>query len=543
MGLKLNVTPPPATPASLSMTVSFSEPSGNQALDALEAAALVVAVTNNGPGEAHDVTLRVKAVDGGREVTLPAPLRLGDIGVGKKVEQKLAFSGSRNLEEGALRLEVSGLELNGFDADKVVVKLPTRKFEPARLEVADLGIDDQNQNGQVEPMEVVEVTARIRNSGFGPAEKTSARVALGENVYQAMESPTSFELGAIQPGGWQDIRFSFYTNKRIGAGEKIPLAIHLSEQRGGITAEVPLALTMNVPQRRANEVVIAGRQIERPQAAGPADSLAVDVEQNIPLGGKAGKFDVAVIVGNQNYRRSGVPPVKFAHRDLGVLKEYLVRTFGFAPHNIIEEKDATKGTFETLFGSSNNAAGKLAGYVKPGQSRVFIYYVGHGAPDINSGEGYFVPVDADPDYIANSGYPLSLFYANLKKIKARELVVVLDACFSGQTPDGLLFKNISPALLKVRDTAADLTAGAVFASAGNDQVSTWYEDKKHSLFTYFFLKGLQGEADSDKDRSITVGEMEGFLTDNVPYWANRVANKKQDPRVEGGRELVLVSLK
>ena len=28
-----------------------------------------------------------------------------------------------------------------------------------------------------------------------------------------------------------------------------------------------------------------------------------------------------------------------------------------------------------------------------------------------------------------------------------------------------------------------------------NQISSWYRDQKHSLFTYYFLKALQGDAD------------------------------------------------
>jgi len=271
-------------------------------------------------------------------------------------------------------------------------------------------------------------------------------------------------------------------------------------------------------------------------------SAVIDVDQNIPPGAKAGQHDVAVIIGNRNYQRSGVPPIEYAHRDATVMKQYLIKTFGFAEENILDERDASKGVFEMLFGTHNSSRSKLKAYVKADVSRVFIYYVGHGAPDLESGEGFFMPVDADPDYIANTGYSLALFYKNLKTIKAKEIIVVIDACFSGRTQEGLLFNNISPAKLKLTPIRAEFSQGAVLASSSNDQVSTWYPAKQHSLFTYFFLKGLQGEADLDQDRTITVGEMESWLQKKVPFMALRLAGKNQNPQVEGLKNLVLVTL-
>lgn len=284
------------------------------------------------------------------------------------------------------------------------------------------------------------------------------------------------------------------------------------------------------------------------QAAQQGLSLAIkapegsDVDRNIPKGRQAGRYDVAVIVGNRKYPRQGVPDVEYAHQDLEAMKKYLVRTMGFAAENIIEERDATKGTFETLFGSARSANGKLARWVRKDKSRVFVYYVGHGAPDPEKGDGYFVPTDADPDYIANSGYSVSTFYANLRKLQARELVVVLDTCFSGRTEKGLLFKNVSPALLRVKVVAANVGGGAVLTSSRGDQLSTWYPKQRHSLYTYYFLKGLQGAADANKDKKITTGEMQAFVGEEVDYWAGRLAGKSQQPKLEGQKDVVLATL-
>ena len=260
----------------------------------------------------------------------------------------------------------------------------------------------------------------------------------------------------------------------------------------------------------------------------------------IPLGQKAGRFDVAVLIGNRNYITRAVPRVEYAHRDLEMMKQYVIRAMGFSAKNIILEKDATRGTFETIFGNKDQPRGKLARFVRRGESRVFVYYVGHGAPAANTGEGYFVPVDADPNYISTAGYPVSVFYRNLKKLPAKELVVVLDTCFSGRTESGLIVKNISPALLTIQETAVKIKNGAVLASSQGNQFSSWYPEKQHSLYTYYFLKGLQGDADANKDRRVTIGELNHYLQGEVPYWAGRINGQDQMPKMEGDGGIVMV---
>jgi uncharacterized caspase-like protein len=212
--------------------------------------------------------------------------------------------------------------------------------------------------------------------------------------------------------------------------------------------------------------------------------------------------------------------------------------------NVFVVTDATKGDFETWFGTMKHPRGRLANLVRPGRSRVFVYYVGHGAPGPKTGTSYFVPTDANPDYVDSVGYPLPLFYSNLKKLRSKESIVVLDACFSGRTQEGFLFKNVSPAqIVDPEPGTADLPKGVVLSSARGDELSVWYPEKRHSLFTYYFLKGLRGKADQDGDKRITAGEMGSYVSEHVPYKAGVIANRNQHPALSGDEDLVLTELK
>ncbi len=276
--------------------------------------------------------------------------------------------------------------------------------------------------------------------------------------------------------------------------------------------------------------------------AAPRTPAAVsDIGTAIPTGQPAGKFDIAVVIGNSTYSASGTPNVEYALQDAQTMRQYLITAFGYDPANIIYLEDATLTKLNEIFGTESDHQGKLYKWVKPGLSRVFIYYVGHGAPDQQSGESYFVPVDANPQYISTSGYKLSTFYENLSKIPAAKKTVVIDACFSGSSANGQLLKGVSglTARLKAEPKAAG-AADLLLTSAGMDQVASWYPEKGHSLFTYFFLKGIQGAADNNKDGTITMGEMKIWLNDQVPYMARRLTGNEQQPVMLGkdGDELV-----
>ena len=72
------------------------------------------------------------------------------------------------------------------------------------------------------------------------------------------------------------------------------------------------------------------------------------------------------------------------------------------------------------------------------------------------------------------------------------------------------------------------------------QVSSWYPEKKHSLFTYYFLKALQGDADKDDNKKLTIREIREYIDDNVTYLARRLNNREQTPEVSGDINTVFV---
>ena len=283
---------------------------------------------------------------------------------------------------------------------------------------------------------------------------------------------------------------------------------------------------------------------ETPRLATPlAPKPIVAAEPEIPPAVDRRPDAVAVVIGNRSYRHRDVPPVEYAKRDAEAVRRHLVQGFGYDSANVIFVEDATLSDFHQIFGAPGRPKGKLFDWVKPGRSDVFVYYTGHGAPDLQTQGAYFVPSDADPNYIANGGYALDLFWANLAEVPAKSITVVLDACFSGNSEKGFLLTNVSPALIKVKRQLAGPAGSVVMTSAAPDQVSSWYPEKQHSLFTYWWLEGIRGGADADGDGAVTVGEMQAYLGENVTYQARRLSGREQKPVVVGVPSSVLIRLR
>ncbi|MCL4511180.1 MAG: caspase family protein [Bacteroidetes bacterium] len=135
------------------------------------------------------------------------------------------------------------------------------------------------------------------------------------------------------------------------------------------------------------------------------------------------------------------------------------------------------------------------------------------------------------------------FYMDIEKLDARHKIIVVDACFSGQAGNGQsLIKYASPALLRVNNPLVADSNTVIFQSSGPDQVSNWYDEKRHGMFTYFFLKGLQGAADFNHDGTITADELIKYINDpndGLPYYSNRLYQRPQEAHIEGDGQTVI----
>ncbi|UZR94928.1 caspase family protein [Chondrinema litorale] len=267
-----------------------------------------------------------------------------------------------------------------------------------------------------------------------------------------------------------------------------------------------------------------------------------DVDTDIPKTDQVNKHAIAVVIGNKDYANQDVPSVDYALNDAQAMKKYLVNAFGFKEENILYFENATQGNFNSVFGSESNYKGRLYDLVIPDESDVFVFYSGHGAPDLDSKTGYFVPVDCDPAAVALNGYSTEVFYRNLSQIPYKSLTVVLDACFSGASEKGMLIRNASPIFINAENKVLNDEKSVVITSSEGDQISSWYPEKYHSLMTYYFLKALQGQADENKDGDISVIEIGAYLKGNISPMSRRLHRRDQNPQINGIADKVILNL-
>ena len=240
----------------------------------------------------------------------------------------------------------------------------------------------------------------------------------------------------------------------------------------------------------------------------------------------------ALVIGLEKYRGQ-LPKANFAESDATLMAKYLTHVMGYAEENVavLLNDQASKSDLEKYLESW------LPNRVEPGDT-VFVYFSGHGAPNPKTGDGYLVPYDGDPTFLDKTGYSLNRLYQQLAKLPAQEVVVMLDSCFSGAGGRSVIAEGMRPFVVEMKNPL--LTNGnTLVLSAGTGlQVASTYTQKNHGLLTYFFLKGLQGEADTNKDGAIALKELFDYLGPQVERVARREFNNEQTPQLLGSAELL-----
>src|SRR5262245_8910324 len=218
---------------------------------------------------------------------------------------------------------------------------------------------------------------------------------------------------------------------------------------------------------------------------------------------RAAPYDIAVVVTNAKYENRGIATADFAEADGDAMAMAFRRVFGLTDNNIHRYRDQTRSQLDSLFGPKDRPEqGDLWSKVNNPKARVYVYYSGHGAPYIprdGQPEPYLLTRDGNPDRLPLTAYALQTLRENLaalkkEKVPEGEVILILEACFSGTTGAN---KPLRPG---TSATAISIEIGRQegiieIAAAEGNQVAFWDTRAKRGMFTNLLLWGLHGEAD------------------------------------------------
>jgi tetratricopeptide (TPR) repeat protein len=263
------------------------------------------------------------------------------------------------------------------------------------------------------------------------------------------------------------------------------------------------------------------RDLRLDNAASPGASVPSTVA--IPPPGFSVPRGYALIVGVSQYKNLAPQfQLQFTQRDAESIYSVLISQSGgsFRAQNV-HKLIGTEATLSNLRRELEEWLPSVAQV----DDTVLIYFAGHGF--IFGGEGYLGPYDLQPGNIADTGYPMNVLGRVVGgKIKAKNKVIITDACHSGAITPGADSQTVSSSLLNLNRSVFSLTAS-------RDREQSFESPDwggGHGIFTYYVVKGLEGEADENRDARVTADELAEYVHRNV----RDATGGRQNPTSERG---------
>jgi hypothetical protein len=368
-----------------------------------------------------------------------------------------------------------------------------------------------------------------------PNRASTAPIAQASRPVEAPRSatPLSLAASASQPSPDGVVTLSITTNNATAS-----LKINGDEEGGRTDGRYSVRKFAQVGENKFEVVAVDRSGNTQKQTVSvmrqPVDNVARFAALNpVSLKARPPRDAVAIIIGIQDYRR--VSKADFANNDARRFYDYAIRGLGVRPENIKLLLDDKADDIEILGAFKNWLPLKT----RKGQTDVYVFYSGHGYPSDDGASLYFLPHGVDRQFLDRSAIKQSDIVQALQAVAPKSVTLFLDACYSGQSRTGeTLLAGARP--ISIQPKASTFPSNFTVLSASSpEQIASSSPELKHGIFSYFLMKGMEGEADQNKDGVITVQEMQSYLSDSVGRKAMSLS-RTQQPQVVGDQAKVLV---
>ena len=350
---------------------------------------------------------------------------------------------------------------------------------------------DENSNLVFEGGEHVRVRVDIINAGTSLIENASASLTGTPAIIEQFPA-TTLPIPTLQPGQAKSLEF---------------------------IATLP-------PTKQAQQAVIHVAVAEPEKAAPPSQTLSLaiqpagtgtdDVNQiPAPTPGFHQPQTYLVSIGVGAYRDPKLAPRHYAVTDAETVAAYFQSLGGVPPSNIrlLQNQQALRADLhETLFGWLPE---------RVIQDAVVIVYFSGQAMVTPTGDILLALYDgstADSTRL----YPLNDLESAFARLKAKHVIFLFDGMVSRLRSDAK-GKSVVPRWEFGGENTFGLIGGEDFTKGLED------DQHRHGLFTYYLLKGLRGEADTNRNGMVTLGELAGYVRQKVAWASKSQFNQEQRP--------------
>ncbi len=353
---------------------------------------------------------------------------------------------------------------------------------------------DENGNLIFEGGERIRVRVDLVNSGEQDLQGVTASLS-GTPSILAQFPATTLPVGRLMAGQSRSIEFA----------ATLPPSMQSQKAELHVTLTDPIAGTSLSPQTLALTIQ-------------PTGVKADDVDR-VPAAAAGFKRPntYLVSIGIGSYRDQQTPTAKFASLDAEMIATYFQALGGLPAANVrlLQDWKALRPDIDET----------LLDWLPPHINReavVIVYFAGLATVSA-TGETFLVPYDGTATATSRA-YPLKEFEAALARLKVKHTVFLFDGVVSRVGSD-----NRAKAVIPQWSQPGSSTMHVISTSG----VGRGLEDEthRHSLFTYYWLRAMRGEADTNRDGEVTLGEAVNYVTQKVLWASKTQQNHEQRPIV------------
>ena len=351
---------------------------------------------------------------------------------------------------------------------------------------------DENSNLVFEGGERMLVRIGLMNGGEQELQGVTATLK-GTAAVLAQFPTTTVVIGRLQPGQSRSVEFV----------ATLPQSVQ--QQRAEIHVAISDAGTRTQPPTQT-----------LPLSIQPSGLKAEDVD-TVPAvtEGFRQPHTYLISIGIGSYRDQQAAARKSASLDAEMVSNYFQSLGGLPASNVrlLQDWKAIRSDIDEA----------LLDWLPPHMNKdavVIVYFAGL-ASVASTGETFLIPYDGTATTAARA-YPLKNLEAALSRLKAKHTLFLFDGIVSPMGPD-----NRTKTTLPQWNPTGSSTIHVI----GTSDTGRGLEDDqhRHGLFTYYLLQALRGEADTNRDGDVTLGETVAYLSQKVRWASKTHLNQEQRP--------------
>jgi hypothetical protein len=349
-----------------------------------------------------------------------------------------------------------------------------------------------------------------RPHGKGTAEYPNGRVYSGDWAMGMWHGQGTLMLtdGSAMKGNWEYNKFKSYSNYDSNIAI---VTAHDNSSKELQNAEKPAS-------RNSQRGVQNNPSFNRNEAVNQGESTASISTSHTVL-----PEIWALAIGVSQYENQTIPSLKYPDNDA-----FGMFSFWKSPEGGSLDDEHSEVLVDDAATKAMVLHSLRSVFLKAKENDLAIFFFsGHGL------KGSFLPTDYDGDDIR-------IYHSEINKIladcPAKNKLVIADACHSGSYMAAKGLKDSHPTKENTEHYFNELSKaqpGIVYLlSSQADEESLEVSTLHNSVFTYFVLRGLKGEANANGDNIVTIKELFDYVHLNVTDYANKLG-KVQTPVIKG----------